>query len=115
LEAWDEKFTHIDVEHFMKGQKIEDWFPIDKDIPREILDRQKDESEEEKGSDEDSSGSDVDDDGSSIPTTPPGGFSVTPPARVSIAIEGQVNGQPNYPFTGEAVKKSWYCVSASSQ
>src|SRR5205085_4765051 len=27
LEAWDERFDHIDTEHFRKGQKITNWLP----------------------------------------------------------------------------------------
>ncbi|KAL8786431.1 MAG: hypothetical protein Q9195_008201 [Heterodermia aff. obscurata] len=34
LEAWDERFNHIDQEHFKNGQTIVDhWYPLDKDIP----------------------------------------------------------------------------------
>ena len=34
LEAWDERFNHIDKEHFKLGQRIDDhWYPLDKDIP----------------------------------------------------------------------------------
>lgn len=34
LEAWDERFNHIDDEHFKKGQNIDDWYPMDKDVPK---------------------------------------------------------------------------------
>ena len=37
LEAWDERFNHIDNIHFKKGQRIEDWYPLDKDIPKGLL------------------------------------------------------------------------------
>ena len=33
LEAWDERFDHIDKEHFKRGERIDDWYPLDKDIP----------------------------------------------------------------------------------
>ena len=37
LDAWDERFDHIDDRHFKKGERIEDWFPIDKDVPIRML------------------------------------------------------------------------------
>ena len=37
LDAWDERFDHIDDEHFKKDQRIESWFPIDKDLPTRML------------------------------------------------------------------------------
>lgn len=33
LEAWDERFNHIDEQHFSKGLTIDNWYPLDKDIP----------------------------------------------------------------------------------
>ena len=37
LEAWDERFNHIDDMHFKKAQSIDDWYPLDKDIPKGLL------------------------------------------------------------------------------
>lgn len=37
LEAWDERFNHIDDDHFKSGERIEDWYPLDKDIPKGLL------------------------------------------------------------------------------
>ena len=34
LEAWDERFNHIDDMHFKQGQRIDDWYPMDKDLPK---------------------------------------------------------------------------------
>ena len=34
LEAWDERFNHIDDCHFKQGQNIDDWYPMDKDVPK---------------------------------------------------------------------------------
>ena len=33
LEAWDERFHHIDRQHFNKEQTIDQWYPLDKDLP----------------------------------------------------------------------------------
>ncbi|KAL6720676.1 hypothetical protein ACLMJK_002601 [Lecanora helva] len=51
LEAWDERFTHIDDEHFKKGERVDNWFPMDKELPKGILDEKKQDSdtEEEEG------------------------------------------------------------------
>lgn len=32
LEAWDERFSHIDDLHFKKGETIVSWLPLDKDV-----------------------------------------------------------------------------------
>ena len=37
LEAWDERFDHIDDNHFKKEQTIDQWFPINKDLPIGML------------------------------------------------------------------------------
>lgn len=37
LEAWDERFNHIDDWHFKKGQRIDEWYPLDKDVPKGLL------------------------------------------------------------------------------
>jgi len=33
LEAWDERFNHIDRQHFSKEETIDHWYPLDKDLP----------------------------------------------------------------------------------
>lgn len=37
LEAWDERFNHIDNCHFKQGERIDKWYPLDKDIPKGLL------------------------------------------------------------------------------
>ena len=36
LEAWDERFNHID-DHFKQELNIANWYPVDKDIPKGLL------------------------------------------------------------------------------
>jgi len=70
LDAWDERFTHIDVEHFKKGETVDNWFPIDRDIPKSVLaEEKKDDSEEEEKneSEEDGWSEREDEDGDSPP------------------------------------------------
>jgi len=33
-EGWDERFDHVDMQHFQQGQRIKDWYPIDSDISK---------------------------------------------------------------------------------
>ena len=55
MAAWDERFTHIDGRHFKRGQVVDDWFPMDQDVPKSVLDEEKrDDSEEEAGEEENS-------------------------------------------------------------
>lgn len=38
LEAWDERFDHIDDFHFKKGDRIDEgWYPLESDIPKGLL------------------------------------------------------------------------------
>ena len=37
LEAWDERFSHIDDLHFKKGETIDSWLPLDQDVPKGFL------------------------------------------------------------------------------
>ena len=52
LEAWDERFTHIDDEHFKKGERVDTWFPMDKELPKGILDEEKQDSDSAEGDEE---------------------------------------------------------------
>lgn len=37
LDAWDERFNHIDDHHFKKGSRIHQWYELDRDIPNGLL------------------------------------------------------------------------------
>ncbi|KAL8946991.1 MAG: hypothetical protein Q9222_006681 [Ikaeria aurantiellina] len=37
LEAWEERFSHIDDLHYKKGQTIYDWVPLDSDLPKGLM------------------------------------------------------------------------------
>lgn len=47
-EAWGQRFDHIDDMHFSKGQRVEDWFPIDKECPKGMLKPCKDDDDDEE-------------------------------------------------------------------
>lgn len=104
LQAWDERFTHIDEEHFKKGERVEDWFPMDKELPKGILDEEKkdSDSEPEKGSDEEASGSDVEEVEEPIPG-----------AQRSKASEPKP-GSKGEPTKSQQSNRVWFCVSVES-
>lgn len=69
IEAWDERFNHIDDEHFKKGARVEDWVPLEGEMPKKVLeivevcDPEKAAREaRDKGSDEEDSGTDAEGD-----------------------------------------------------
>ncbi|KAL8690297.1 MAG: hypothetical protein Q9224_004438 [Gallowayella concinna] len=64
LEAWEERFGHIDDLHYKKGQTIFDWVPLDGHVPKGLMGKgdymdcgvrneEKDEGGEDDGSSED--------------------------------------------------------------
>ena len=69
-EAFDERFTHIDSQHFDRGERVETWFPTDRELPKGLLSapaERSDKEEEFEGpvsdvADGENSGSDPEDD-----------------------------------------------------
>ena len=66
IEAWDERFNHIDDAHFKKGARVEAWVPLEGEVPRGVLEttprdpeKEAREAAEERGSDEEDSGPDA--------------------------------------------------------
>jgi len=96
LEAWDERFTHIDDKHFKNGERVEAWFPMDKELPKGILDEEKqDSSSDQEG---EASGSDDVEDEFSLEE----GLGVT--SNISI---NQAKQRAKTPVREEPVV--WYC------
>ncbi len=111
-QAWDERFTHIDEEHFKKGERVESWFPMDKELPKGILDEEKKDtdSEPERGSDQEASGSDAEDDDKKPSSNGPRGKPNTPrsqskPKSTNAAGQGQRS-------QSKKMELVWVCVSA---
>ncbi|KAI4182512.1 MAG: hypothetical protein LQ348_004834 [Seirophora lacunosa] len=74
LDAWEERFSHIDNQHYKGGQTICDWVPLDSDIPKGVAERET-MAESERADDDDdyrgdSGSSDDDGDGDSSKGTP---------------------------------------------
>lgn len=129
-EAWDERFTHIDVEHFQKGKRVEEWFPMDKELPKGILDEEKgggsEESEGEvggggprgRGSDEEESGSDADgNDNEAVPlkNTKSENLQAKKTSKKGEKLPQSQRPSSSKPpvepkKSGQSIKKPWYCV-----
>lgn len=124
LEAWDERFTHIDVEHFKKGETVDNWFVMTDDIPKSALAEEKNDDSEEEQNESDKEGwSDREDDDED---TPP---DTTSPPALPIISTDSVNNEQNMrqqgPLPGSNACHSnktgasqprndannWYCVS----
>ncbi|KAL9011286.1 MAG: hypothetical protein Q9173_003859 [Seirophora scorigena] len=79
LDAWEERFSHIDNLHYKVGQTICDWVPLDSDIPKGVAERETMADSEQADDDDDYRGdsgpSDDDGDGNSSTGTPPADLS----------------------------------------
>ena len=107
LEAWDERFNHIDDLHFKQGKNIEDWYPMDKDIPKGKLrleDLQDDKTSNTLDIDSESDDNELDDLSMAVP--PPGG-STRDCDLGNTAHAVRLN--PPTPEPEDA--NTWYCVS----
>ena len=119
LEAWEERFGHIDNLHYKKGQTIYDWVPLDGHFAKGLMAKgdymdcaAKDDENEEYSEDNRS----TDDEGSgrqSRKSTPNG-----PSPRLGaegVAYSARVGGSSRGSFEGQARPRRretiWYCVS----
>lgn len=110
LEAWDERFNHIDDFHFKKGERIDGWYPLDRDIPKGLLrnDNVLDSGvpssvPEETESDEESSDST---EKSASPSSAGGNSPSLPAPNISAPIGASVDRSNKASIHG----RTWYCV-----
>ncbi|KAL8911539.1 MAG: hypothetical protein Q9171_003303 [Xanthocarpia ochracea] len=123
LEAWEERFGHIDDLHYKKGQTIYDWVPLDGHFSKGLMAKgdyvdygAKDDEYEDYG--EDNRSTDDDEGGGrqsqkSTPNSPSprlGAEGVTYSARVGGSSRGSFEGQTR-PRRRETI---WYCLLSSS-
>ena len=101
LEAWDERFTHIDEEHFKKGERVENWYPMDKDMPKGILDEEKQDSTSEREGEGDCSGSEVEGVDTALDGVPIESDGLT---HVQSKIAGKASDQ-----TEKVMVREWFC------
>ena len=120
-EVFDERFTHIDSWHYDKGQRVEDWFPMDGELPKGLLSAPAEESEKEEECDGpvsdvpdgETSGSDPEDDVEMITEE-----SFLQPAHLHVQSQtrpptAQTSAQSR-PQTHDkkALRTFWYCVGS---
>lgn len=117
-DAWDERFNHIDNEHFKKGDRVESWMPLAGEVPSrgsgqaEVCDPEKEAREaEDKGSDEEDSGPDAEGEGDVIVLEAGGLEEKT--ARAKAATAARARGRSNAAGLGrkEKLRRLWDCVS----
>ncbi|KAL8811456.1 MAG: hypothetical protein Q9200_001776 [Gallowayella weberi] len=114
LEAWEERFGHIDDLHYKKGQTIFDWVPLDGHVSKGVMgkgdymdcgarDEEKDEGGEDDGSSEDEAmGSPSQTSISNTPSPKSGAKGMNDAACDSnVASSGHVR----------AIIRRWRCVS----
>ncbi|KAL9027266.1 MAG: hypothetical protein Q9196_004183 [Gyalolechia fulgens] len=101
LDAWEERFSHIDDRHYKAGQKIEEWVPLESNVPKGRLNRGGLEGTDchDDGNDcahSESSGSSEEDadDRSSLGNTPKVQSS-TPQKRITASAAEESAGCPN--------------------
>lgn len=105
LEAWDERFNHIDDSHFKQGRRIDEWYPLDKDVPKgllridnvpdSVLSSNVPEENESEGSSSDASQR----------------TQQNSPALPLTLSTTQVNSNSHPPSRSLKQIKKWYCVS----
>ncbi|KAL8860144.1 MAG: hypothetical protein Q9178_003408 [Gyalolechia marmorata] len=120
LEAWEERFGHIDNLHYKKGQTIYDWVPLDGHFSKGLMAKgdymdcgAQDDENEDYG--EDNRSTDDDEGGGrqsrkSTPNGPSpqlGAEGVTYSPRVGGSSRGSFEGQAR----GRRRETIWYCVS----
>lgn len=118
LEAWDERFNHIDREHFKKEQTIDHWYPLDKDLPvGEILPSDSiNLGLSPAGGEHDSDGEDtsdeIDQDNSPVlgaAEEPPVPLSKTSKRTREAAPEGERSSKR------QAKERVWFCVGPAAE
>lgn len=131
LEAWDERFNHIDDEHFKQGRRIEDWYPPDKDIPKgslrteNILDSGGPSTALDASEDEDSDGEPACNGSNATRTTVPQKPQIVPLAPTTTLSAPRQHETPDEVENSHAIETSrsnkrqktspgleWFCVSA---
>ena len=123
IEAWDERFNHIDDEHFKKNARVEDWVPLEGDVPRERLDpvvaqvcvdpEKETREAEEKGSDEEDSGPDAEGEAEDLILLEAGGLEEkTARAKAAAMARARcLSSGVAGPDAKKEVRRLWNCVS----
>lgn len=121
LDAWEERFGHIDNQHYKKGQTIYDWVPLDGHVSKGLMGKgdymecgAKEGNDDDNGHDEDEDDESSNDEGDgrlSQKSTPDG-----PSPRVEgegAAFSTSLGGSSSdRPLKIKRRERIWHCVSA---
>lgn len=118
IEAWDERFNHIDDEHFKKGIRVEDWVPLEGEVPRGVLERaevydpeKEARDAEDKGSDEEDSGPDAEGEGDLIVLEAGGSEEREAKAKAAAMARVRSASHASGLESKGRVRRLWDCVS----
>ncbi|KAL9600861.1 MAG: hypothetical protein Q9219_002903 [cf. Caloplaca sp. 3 TL-2023] len=108
LEAWEERFSHIDDFHYKKGESIHDWVPLDGNLPKGLMNREALAENERRDDHEDgSAGEDSQSDGEDA-----NGESASSSPRPQSRNDGSGNKNRDKGQAGASKRvRNWYCVS----
>lgn len=114
LEAWDERFDHIDRQHFHKDQTIDQWYPLDKDLPLgEMLPSDSINTDPSPAVDEDDSEGEDSSDEAEQDDSPISGMGDEPQLRPPASSKRMHNTavEAHGSNKRQARERIWYCVS----
>ncbi|KAL8899904.1 MAG: hypothetical protein Q9192_001346 [Flavoplaca navasiana] len=114
LDAWEERFRHIDDQHYKQGRTINDWIPLDGHVSKGVMGKgdymesgSKDDCNNDDDGEDDESSNDEDE--SQHPQMSPR-IETSPGSRADSNC-----GRPGGSFNGQARAKRreriWHCVS----
>ncbi|KAL8755598.1 MAG: hypothetical protein Q9199_003535 [Rusavskia elegans] len=125
LDAWEERFGHIDNEHYKKGQTIYDWVPLDGHVSKGLMgkgdymecgaknDDEHDDDHDNDDYDEDDDSSNDDGDGRLSQKSTLNGPSPRPEAE-GVALSASVGEGPRGSSDGKLRarrrERTWHCV-----
>ncbi|KAL8834460.1 MAG: hypothetical protein Q9176_007484 [Flavoplaca citrina] len=115
LDAWEERFRHIDDQHYKQGQTIYDWVPLDGHVSKGVMGKgdymecgSKDDSNNDDYGEDDESSND-DDDSRPAQNNPLSG----PPSGLRADSDfGRSRDSSNGKTRATRREKIWHCVSS---
>lgn len=117
LEAWEERFSHIDDCHYKKGQTIYDWVPLDADVPKGLMERVElpecEQADDDNGHQDESEGA-SEDDGDCNSTRRSSSNGLSPKPNGAVVSDGASAGRHTGSKGQVASSKRgriWHCVS----
>lgn len=119
LEAWDERFNHVDDKHFKRGQRISGWVPVDGHGPKgshsedTAQERSPSCGQDEEDDDDDCDSGEAEPSQESAPSSPPDDLTVS--KRKAAPVTGHAHRGKKVRIDEAHTEKEAirYCVSSS--